>query len=141
MGDYVEEHRDQLCATVLPEVRETLEHLRARGAVLSVATGNLARIGKAKLEHAGLMHFFEVDGFSDGLETRADVFERAASRLRERLHAGAAFCVVGDTPADVQAARQNRLPVIAVATGIFSVEQLRAEGPELCVGSLADLSR
>src|SRR5438067_3678948 len=46
MSEFVEQRADQLCTTVLPQVREVLEHLRSRGAVLGVATGNLERIGK-----------------------------------------------------------------------------------------------
>ena len=139
MGDYVEQRRDDLRATVLPSVVETLEHLRARGAMLGTATGNLERIGRAKLEHADLMRFFPIGGWSDGLENRADVFRRAAARMRERLPQGASLCVVGDTPVDVSAARDNGLPVIAVATGIFSVEELRSTSPDLCLHSLAEL--
>jgi phosphoglycolate phosphatase-like HAD superfamily hydrolase len=51
----------------------------------------------------------------------------------------ASICVVGDTPADISAAHQNGLPIISVATGIYSFEALSAEGPELCVRSLEDL--
>ena len=50
-----------------------------------------------------------------------------------------AFCVVGDTPRDIEAARSNFLPVIAVATGRYSFDELRECQPEACVSSLADL--
>src|SRR3954464_13317956 len=46
---YVECRKAELCATILPAVREVLVHLRDRGALLGVATGNLKRIGKRKL--------------------------------------------------------------------------------------------
>ena len=42
-------------------------------------------------------------------------------------------------PADIHAARANSLPVIAVATGIYTHEQLAAEVPSLCIRSFADL--
>jgi phosphoglycolate phosphatase-like HAD superfamily hydrolase len=47
--------------------------------------------------------------------------------------------VVGDTPRDIAAARANALPVIAVATGRFSFEELLEGRPEVCASSLADL--
>jgi phosphoglycolate phosphatase-like HAD superfamily hydrolase len=53
----------------------------------------------------------------------------------------AKICVVGDTPADVLAARANRLPIIAVATGVYSREQLLMEEPDLCLGSFEELLR
>ena len=51
----------------------------------------------------------------------------------------ASVCVVGDTPRDIEAARVNGLPVIAVATGNYSFDELAALKPEVCVSSLADL--
>ncbi len=139
MGDEVEANRAELRMDVLPGARDLLTHLRGRGAVLSTATGNLARIGEAKLAHCGLLEYFALGGWSDGFETRADVFRAALARLRERIGNGGAVCVFGDTPADVQAAHANGLEVVAVATGIFPTAQLEAEGPELCLDSLAEL--
>jgi phosphoglycolate phosphatase-like HAD superfamily hydrolase len=140
MGAQVEANRGQLRIQVLPGVRALLAHLRARGAVLSTATGNFARIGEAKLQQCGLRPFFDLGGWSDGCESRAEVFRTALVKLRKRLRTGAAVCAVGDTPADVQAARANGLEVIAVATGIYSREKLKAERPNLLVGSLAELA-
>ena len=139
MGAQVERNREQLRMNVLPGAREVLGQLRLRGAMLSTATGNFARIGEAKLQQCGLRAFFDLGGWSDGCETRAAVFRGALARVRERIGAEGSVCVVGDTPADVQAAHACGLEVIAVATGIYSREQLEAEGPELVVGSLAEL--
>jgi phosphoglycolate phosphatase-like HAD superfamily hydrolase len=51
----------------------------------------------------------------------------------------ASICVVGDTPRDIEAARANQLPVIAVATGNYSFDELAALEPEVCASSLAAL--
>jgi phosphoglycolate phosphatase-like HAD superfamily hydrolase len=51
----------------------------------------------------------------------------------------AGVCVVGDTPRDIAAARANSLPVIAVATGHYSFDELLEHRPEVCATSLADL--
>ncbi len=139
VGAQVEANRGQMEIEVLPGAEKVLEHLRGRGAVLSTATGNLARVGDAKLRECGLLEYFQHGGYSDGCESRSEVFRGALARVRKDVGAGVAVCVVGDTPADVQAAHANGLEVIAVATGIFSAEALRAEGPELCVGSLMEL--
>ncbi len=139
MCRYVEEHKGELCATVLPQVPEVLDHLKERGAVLGVATGNLEGIGRLKLAHAGLLERFDFGGYSDAYEYRRDVFGGALRKARELAGAEAAVCVVGDTPEDVRSAKANGLDVIAVGTGIYSMEQLRAEGPTWCVSSLGEL--
>ena len=51
----------------------------------------------------------------------------------------ASVCVVGDTPRDIEAAHANGLPVIAVATGHFSFDELLEHKPEVCTTTLADL--
>jgi phosphoglycolate phosphatase-like HAD superfamily hydrolase len=139
MADFVEQRADELCTTVLPQVREVLQHLRARGAVLGVATGNLERIGKLKLRRAGLLDYFQFAGWSDECEYRTDVFRGAIAKARGTTGGNATLCVIGDTPSDIRAAHDHQLPVIAVATGIYSVEHLQAESPELCIRSFDDL--
>ncbi len=139
MCRYVEAHKGELCATVLPEVPEVLDYLREKGAVLGVATGNLEGIGRLKLAHAGLLERFDFGGYSDAYEYRRDVFGGALGKARKLAGAEAPVCVVGDTPEDVRSAKANGLDVIAVATGIYSYEQLLAEEPTWCVRSLREL--
>lgn len=139
MCRFVAQRRDDLRMTVLPGVVEVLQHLSAKGATLGVATGNLAGIGEAKLEVAGLRGYLQFGGYSDGYEYRRDVFRGALGQARAIAGESAAACVVGDTPEDVRSARANGLDVIAVSTGIYSWEQLQAEHPDLCLRSLAEL--
>lgn len=136
MCAFVQRDENNLCATTLPGVERVLGHLRERGAVLGVATGNLEVIGKLKLSHCGLLDYFDFGGFSDLYEYRKDVFAAATQKARELAGGSAAVCAVGDTPADIHAAKSNGLEVIAVATGNYSTEQLLAERPELCLRSL-----
>lgn len=139
MGDFVFAREHELCVETLPQVHTLLKHLGASGAKLSVATGNLQRIGRMKLERAGLWRYFDFGGWSDAYEFRSDVLLAAASQARELCGASASLCVVGDTPADIRAAHDNELPVIAVATGIYSYEQLGFEQPEMLLHSFAEL--
>jgi phosphoglycolate phosphatase len=139
MCDHVESNKADLRAEGLPLVHEVLQHLHARGAVLGVATGNLETIGRLKLAHCGLLHHFDFGGYSDAHEYRKDVFAAALEQARALAGLQAIVCVVGDTPADVQAAQENGLDVIAVATGIYTREQLAGEKPTRCITSFADL--
>jgi phosphoglycolate phosphatase-like HAD superfamily hydrolase len=140
MCRFVQAHQSELRITVLPQVHEVLRHLGSRGAALGVATGNLQDIGQLKLKYAGLLKYFSFGGWSDGFECRADVFEEAVRKAKKLTSEYAAICVIGDTPSDIRAAHQHGLPVIAVATGIYFIEQLREESPEMCLQSLSDLS-
>jgi phosphoglycolate phosphatase-like HAD superfamily hydrolase len=88
-----------------------------------------------KLEAAGLRDFFSFGAFSDDCETREDIFRSGAAEVKRRLRHDARLCIVGDTPADIEAAKALGLPVIAVATGIYSREQLQAYKPDVCVDS------
>lgn len=139
MAAFVETNRHDISTDALPATREVLEHLRSRKAVLGVATGNLEAIGRIKLESCGLMKHFDFFAFSDGLECRADVYNRAIGRARDIAGQDALICAVGDTPADVRAARHHGISVIAVATGIHLREQLSQEQPDLCLSSLSEL--
>lgn len=139
MCDFVQAREKEVCATVLPNVAQTLEHLRGRGAKLGVATGNLRVIGQIKLRRAGLLSAFDFEGWSDGMETRAEVFRAAAAEARRMAGNQASMCVIGDTPADINAARQNGLSVIAVATGPYSAADLATNSPDLCIESLGEL--
>jgi phosphoglycolate phosphatase-like HAD superfamily hydrolase len=141
MCRFVETRKDELCATALPGAREVLAHLKRKGATLGIVTGNLREIGCTKLERAGLLSYFNLFGWSDNFEYRVDVFRSAVEQIRAAMPLSAKICVVGDTPADVLAARANELPIMGVATGVYSREQLLMEEPDLCLGSFEELFR
>lgn len=135
----VAEKRHSMDLIRMPGVEDALRHLAARGALLGVGTGNLEMIGWIKVEQAGLREWFRFGGFSDNFPVRSELIAHAAQKARELAGPGASICVVGDTPRDIEAARANDLPVIAVATGRYSFEDLLALQPDVCASSLADL--
>jgi len=139
MGHNVAERRRELDLYLMPGVKEALNHLAQKGALLGVATGNLETIGWIKIEVAGLREWFRFGGFSDHFPVRSEMIRNAAHKARELAGAAATVCVVGDTPRDIEAAHANQLPVIAVATGNFDFDALLAFRPEACATSLADL--
>jgi phosphoglycolate phosphatase-like HAD superfamily hydrolase len=139
MRQTVSERRGEMKLRLMPGIEDALRHLARKGALLGVATGNLEAIGWIKIEEAGLRQWFRFGGFSDHFPIRSDLIGHAARKARALAGAGARVCVVGDTPRDIEAARANRLPVIAVATGSYSFDALIAFRPEVCASSLADL--
>lgn len=135
----VERNREQLRPEVCPAIPQLIDYLHARGKLLGAASGNLEPIGWHKLEKAGLREKLAFGSFSWPRETRVEIFEHGVMLARRTLGPSALVYVVGDTPSDVQAARMAGIPVIALATGIFSLEGLRACGPDACLASAADL--
>jgi phosphoglycolate phosphatase-like HAD superfamily hydrolase len=135
----VKDQQLQMDPVRMPGVEDALRHLAQRGALLGVATGNLELIGWIKIERAGLSEWFRFGGFSDRFPIRSELIANAAAKAREIAGSDATVCVVGDTPRDIEAARANSLPVIAVATGRYSYDELMEFQPEACASSLADL--
>jgi len=143
MRQSVAERRKELDLIRMPGVEEVLDHLARKGALLGVATGNLEAIGWIKIEQAGLREWFRFGGFSDRCSIRSELVGQPAAKARDLVSASArldaSVCVVGDTPRDIDAAKANSLPVIAVATGNFSFDELAKLQPQVCATSLADL--
>lgn len=139
MRDDVAARRLEMRIDKMPGVDEVLQHLHGKGAAIGLATGNLESIGWLKIEFLGLRHWFAFGGFSDHFESRADMIAHAAARAREIRGAAASVCVVGDTPADISAARANGLCTIAVATGNYTYEQLMQHHPDACAANFPAL--
>ena len=137
-------HAAEMHPEICPSIPELLVRLKHAGKLLGIVTGNLEEIGWAKMRAAGLRDFFAFGSFSDAAELRTDIFRNGIAEARRRLFQDAAICIVGDTPNDVSAARENDVRVISTATGIYKLDALRACGPDLCVscctGLLAEFS-
>ncbi len=135
----VEHNSASILPELCPSIMELLQTLAEAGKLLGVVSGNLERIGWRKLEAAGIRKFFSFGCFSDHQELRVDIFRSGVAKAR--MHSGEAstVCFVGDTPSDIEAARQLGVPIIAVATGIFGVDELRKLSPDVCLGSCAEM--
>jgi phosphoglycolate phosphatase len=139
MCEEVERNRGQIRSEVCPSIPQLVHHLHADGRLLAVASGNLERIGWLKIEAAGLREYFAFGSFSDHAEMRHDIFRAGVAEAKRRLGQQASVCVIGDTPADIQAAREISIPVIAVATGIYSRSELAAYSPNILLSCCTDL--
>jgi len=129
----VEANHRKLAPKVSPGIVRLLELLKASGKLLGVASGNLETVGWHKIEAAGLRKFFTFGCFSDSHESRSEIFRHALEFVTAQLGPEAPACFVGDTPSDVEAARQVGAQILAVASGTFSFEELNACSPDLCV--------
>jgi phosphoglycolate phosphatase-like HAD superfamily hydrolase len=129
----VEANHRQLAPKICPGIVKLLESLKANQKVIGVASGNLETVGWHKIEAAGLREFFGFGFFSDHHESRAEIFRNAFEHVNEQLGPNARVCFIGDTPSDVDAAKQVGAQILAVASGTFSLEELTACSPHLCV--------
>lgn len=119
---------------VLPGVRELLEALSAiKEYKLGIVTGNIEATAWVKLKHAGLRDFFTFGGFGCDDPDRVVICRHAMERGGRSN--GVLF---GDTPNDVNAALNNNLTSIAVATKHFTVADLKAAGAHHAFPDLTD---
>jgi phosphoglycolate phosphatase-like HAD superfamily hydrolase len=126
---------------VLPGVAELLDALEAKPSVaMGLLTGNFVEAAAIKLAHFDLWRRFAFGAFGDTHVSRADLVPVALARARERgLDVGPdRTVVIGDTPLDVECARAHGAAVIAVASGVHSLDDLAVTTPDLLVESLAD---
>jgi phosphoglycolate phosphatase len=148
LARYLELLRDELRSPVhhpytLPGVPELLDALEARShVILGLLTGNLAEGARAKLEAVGLDPTrFRVGAYGSDHEDRPELPAIAAERTRRELGidvTGDAIVVIGDTPADLTCGKSLGASAIGVATGRYTVEQLRTHGPMAVFQDLSD---
>jgi phosphoglycolate phosphatase len=128
---------------VLPGVRELLDHLGSTDVIQSVLTGSLRANALLKLETFGLQTHLdlEVAAFGDDAFSRPELVDVARVRARSKYggdFGGAQTLLIGDSLHDVDAARSTGAGVIAVATGIVSMDELSARGAQLVLADLTD---
>lgn len=122
---------------LMPGFPELLEELAAQDVKLSLATGNFAEAARIKLEFYGIAQYFRGGGFGEESVDRAEVVRAAIASVANGAHPRD-IIVVGDTPHDVHSALQNGVVAVGVATGTFSVEDLRAAGAQMAFTDLSD---
>jgi phosphoglycolate phosphatase len=126
---------------VLPGVRQLLPRLAADGYLLGLTTGGMEDAARIKLERAGLNEYFSFGGYGSDSSDRAELtrrgIERAEAAYGEQLEPGRC-AVVGDTPLDISAAHAANAVAVGVASGHFTVDDLRAAGADFVLASLEE---
>jgi phosphoglycolate phosphatase len=126
----------------LPGVMEILDALEARDdVILGLLTGNVEAGARTKLTAAGIdPSRFRVNAFGSDHEHRPELPAIAQRRASENLGleiVGERLVVIGDTPADIECGRSLGAKSIGVASGHYTVEDLRAHNPYAVFESLA----
>jgi phosphoglycolate phosphatase len=126
---------------VLPGVRERLDQLHRDGVLLGLTTGGTEAAAHIKLARGDLNHYFLVGGYGSDSPDRTELtkrgIERAGVMLGQPLDP-ATVPVVGDTPLDIEAAQAAGAIAVGVATGHYSVDQLREAGADHVLATLEE---
>ena len=127
---------------VMPGIRSLLAALASREDVrVGLLTGNFIEGARIKLEYFDLWKYFPWGAFGGDAASRNDLVPIALARAREHGIDGVApskILVVGDTPNDIECAVVAGATPVAVATGSYTVDQLRAAGAEIVFEDLSD---
>ncbi len=126
---------------VLDGAEETLTNLSEAGVVLGIVSGAMEGAARTKLMPANLNRFFLFGGYGSDSADRGELIRFAIERASQ-LHDGplppTEIVVVGDTPHDVEAARAAGVVSVAVASGKYSVQELRGAHADHVMASLKD---
>jgi phosphoglycolate phosphatase-like HAD superfamily hydrolase len=102
---------------------------------IGLVSGAMEGSARVKLSRADLNRFFVFGGYGSDSDDRA-MLTRVAIDKATMLHGHDVtpdrVFVVGDTPLDVEAARAVGAVPVAVASGRFSMGELRSAAPDTC---------
>jgi phosphoglycolate phosphatase-like HAD superfamily hydrolase len=142
---YLDQELDADASNVetMPGVNELIDALETRDDVIvGLLTGNLVAGARTKLRAVGIdFARFKVGAFGSDHEARGELPAVAHRRAREELGvhvAGRDVVVIGDTPADIHCGQSIGARAIAVATGHYTSDQLRAHNPAAVFEDLSD---
>jgi phosphoglycolate phosphatase len=124
---------------VMPGIEELLERLVDEGRLLGLTTGNVEAAAHIKLARAGLNRFFSFGGYGSDSNQRTELTKCALQR--GKLVSGGTLdpdvsISVGDTPRDVAAGHGAGIGVVGVATGNFSVSELKQAGANWAISDV-----
>jgi phosphoglycolate phosphatase-like HAD superfamily hydrolase len=120
---------------ILPGILRFLEDFQEHpNLAFGLATGNVERGARIKLDRGNLNRFFPFGGFGSDAENRTELVRRAAEKGTR--HAGVSFdpgdvFVIGDTPRDIAAGREAGFQTVGVAASDYSIQDLEEAGADL----------
>ena len=110
---------------------------------LALGTGNLKETAYLHLQKYNLERYFPTGGFSNFAKDRSKLINQAFDNAV--LHYNINFdyrqtWVIGDTPNDIIAGKDNNFQTLAVATGPFSIDELSEYKPNAIMRDLTMLN-
>jgi len=125
---------------VIPGIEELLPRLAEHGVLLGVVTGNIEPAAQIKLARGDLDKYFAFGGYGSDSRSRTALTKKALERGAEASGAPLDLeqtIAVGDTPRDVKAGHGAGIKVVGVATGSYSVEELKDADADWAIPDVA----
>ena len=133
------ENRKILVPGLFPEVMETLEELRRRGYLMSIASSRQSPSLHSFLEDMKIAHLFEYAVGGDNVEHPKPAPDAVLQILRHyNLSAEEAF-VVGDMPFDINMATNAGVKSCGVTWGNADAAQLKESGANYIIDKMSQL--
>ncbi|MCU1396554.1 MAG: family hydrolase [Ilumatobacteraceae bacterium] len=136
------EHEFRPLTVAKPGVATALQRFGDAGAVQTLVTGNLQSVARRKVAAVGLDHHIRIDlgGYGSDHRLRSELVRISQARLAADGHVVAPenVWVVGDTPRDLQCARDRGVRCALVATGTHAYDDLAALGADAVFADLSD---
>ncbi|MBO3682757.1 HAD family hydrolase [Streptomyces sp. NEAU-YJ-81] len=126
---------------VMDGVEDTLRRITDAGIILGLISGAMEGAARIKMEPGRLGRYFVFGAYGSDSQDRAEITRLAmakAARLHGRDLGRPDVYVVGDTPRDIEAARDANATAVGVASGHYSVAQLRAAEADHVLASLTE---
>jgi HAD superfamily hydrolase (TIGR01549 family) len=126
-------------ASLFPGTLEVLGRLTAKGLTLAVLTNSGRRATDEMFRREGLDGYFAYVLTRDEVEAMKPRPEGLLKAVRLLGLPAGDVCYVGDSPYDIEAARLAGVKSVSVATGNYGAQQLRVEGADEVLDSMAAL--
>jgi phosphoglycolate phosphatase-like HAD superfamily hydrolase len=127
--------------TLMEGVRELLDELSVRSELmLGLLTGNFEKSGRHKLRLPYIDHYFPFGAFADDASSRnalPPVAVEKAYLMTGKRFSDRDVIIIGDTEHDIACARVHNAKSIAVATGTYSIEELKKHKPDVLLENLS----
>lgn len=126
-------------STPFPGIRELLEHLRASGKVVGIATSKPQELAELLLERSGMTELFDVvSGSNVGAGNNAK-WEVLAAAIEKSGVPKEETVLIGDTKYDVAGAKKVGIPCIGVRWGYAAPGELEAAGADAIAEDIEEL--
>lgn len=129
----------------LPGVKQVLYNLGAsKGHLVGLITGNIETCARIKLRSAGIDHDFVLGAYGHEHADRNEIARFGLRRAEQFLGVGEGISrvfLVGDSPADVEAAHSIGAVAVGVATGHPGIDELASAGADILLTDMSDTDR
>jgi len=126
------------------DVEKLLSILKNKGYILGLLTGNLENIGRAKIGKFDLNKYFSFGSFGGISEIRSELLENAIEQAKSKFKINFEkedIFVIGDTRFDVECGKKLGVKTIAIATGKYSLEELKKYNPDYAFKDFSEIDK